>query len=99
MGDRMLAASRCDDRHLLAVGRRAAERRVDGAVRGYRTPVRERQIAAADAVRGEVFGQAVVRLVELCSGDPHAGGLVGASDDALAGTAATAGKVARPRGN
>src|SRR3546814_6718536 len=51
MGDRMLAAARCDDRHLLAVGRRAAERRVDGAVRGYRTPVRERQIAAVDAVR------------------------------------------------
>src|SRR3546814_4485083 len=54
MGDRMLAAARCDDRHLLAVGRRAAERRVDGAVRGYRTPVRERQIAAVDAVRGEL---------------------------------------------
>src|SRR3546814_19337671 len=58
MGDRMLAAARCDDRHLLAVGRRAAERRVDGAVRGYRTPVRERQIAAVDAVRGELFGKA-----------------------------------------
>src|SRR3546814_3035150 len=85
MGDRMLAAARCDDRHLLAVGRRAAERRVDGAVRGYRTPVRERQIAAVDAVRGELFGKAFVRLVVLGSDDQAAGVLVDAVDDARAG--------------
>src|SRR3546814_10451746 len=95
MGDRMLAAARCDDRHLLAVGRRAAERRVDGAVRGYRTPVRERQIAAVDAVRGELFGKAFVRLVVLGSDDQAAGVLVDAVDDARAGDAADARKLAR----
>src|SRR3546814_2326870 len=95
MGDGMLAAARCDDRHLLAVGRRAAERRVDGAVRGYRTPVRERQIAAVDAVRGELFGKAFVRLVVLGSDDQAAGVLVDAVDDARAGDAADARKLAR----
>src|SRR3546814_10705756 len=67
MGDRMLAAPLGDHRHLLAIGARPAERGIDGAVRRHRASGRDREIAAVDAVRGELLREAFMRLVVLRS--------------------------------
>src|SRR3546814_12042144 len=81
MGDRMLAAPLGDHRHLLAIGARPAERGIDGAVRRHRASGRDREIAAVDAVRGELLRAAFMRLVVLGGADQPAGALLDAMHD------------------
>ena len=82
MRDRALTPISGDHRHLLAVGVRPAQRRIDGAAGGHRAPGDDRDIAAVDAVRGELFGQPFVGAVVLRGDDQPAGILVDAVDDA-----------------
>ena len=65
MGYGALAALAFDDRDLLAVRRRAGERRVDRAFGRLRNAGDDRQVAPVDAVGGELLGQPLMGDVVL----------------------------------
>ena len=90
MSHRALAAVAFDDRDLLAVGRRAGERRVDRAFARLRDSVDDREIAPVDRMGGELLGQALVRDVGLCDDQQPRRILVDPVDDAGPGDAADA---------
>ena len=81
MGHRALAAAALDDRDLLAVGRRAGERRVDRAFARLRNAVDDREIAPVDRMGGELLGKALVSDVGLGDDQQSRRVLVDAMDD------------------
>ena len=95
---RALAATAFDDGNLLAVRRRAGERRVDGASARLRNAGDDRQIAPVDRMGGELLRQAFVRDVGL-GDDKQAGSiLVDPVDDARPRNAADARQPAARNG-
>jgi hypothetical protein len=63
MGDGSLAA--LNDRHLLAIGRATAKRRIDRALGGAEPSSGDRPVASIDRVLGELRGEAGMRPVRL----------------------------------